>query len=97
MAAILKSYSDATCLMNFTQPKSASTEVIGELPLEANSKLILPVPANKSNTFNPSKLKWLFKTLNNASLDISVVGRTGSPFGGKMRLPLYFPEMILMS
>jgi hypothetical protein len=25
------------------------------------------------------------------------VGRTGNPFGGKMRLPLYFPEMILMS
>jgi hypothetical protein len=58
---------------------------------------MFPVPANKSNILSPSKLKWLFKTLNNASLDISVVGRTGNPFGGKMRLPLYFPEMILMS
>jgi hypothetical protein len=33
--------------------------------------------------------------LNNASLLISVVGRTGSPLGGKIRLPLYLPEMIL--
>jgi hypothetical protein len=29
VAAILKSYSAATCLMNFTQPKSPSTDVIG--------------------------------------------------------------------
>jgi hypothetical protein len=36
VAAILKSYSAATCLMNFTQ-KSPSTDVIGALPLEANS------------------------------------------------------------
>jgi hypothetical protein len=37
VAAIGKSYSEAVCLMNFTQPKSPSTDVIGELPLEANS------------------------------------------------------------
>ncbi len=51
--------------------------------------------ANKSSIFKPSKLKLLFKTLNKASFDISVVGRTGSPLGGKIRLPLYLPEMIL--
>ena len=37
VAAILKSYSAATCLINFTQPKSPSTEVIGVLPRDANS------------------------------------------------------------
>ena len=55
--AILKSNSEAICLINLTQPKSPSTEVMGELPLEANSKLIFPVPENKSNTLSPSKLK----------------------------------------
>jgi hypothetical protein len=72
VAAILKSYSAATCLMNFTQPKSPSTDVIGALPLEQIHNLF-PVPENKSSIFRPSKLKWLLITLNNASLDISVV------------------------
>jgi hypothetical protein len=56
---------------------------------------MFPVPENKSKTFNPSKLKWLFKTLKSASLLMSVVGRTGKFLGGKIRLPLYLPEIIL--
>jgi hypothetical protein len=37
VAAIGKSYSEAVCLMNFTQPKSPSTDVIGELPQQIHN------------------------------------------------------------
>ena len=52
---------------------------------------------DQKNIFNSPKLKWLFKILNKASLAISVVGRTGKFLGACKRLPLYFPEIILMS
>src|SRR5690625_3343781 len=67
---------------------------MSELPREANSKEILPVPENKSSTFNCVKSYRFQRILNNPSLAISVVGRTGNFLGGENRRPLCFPEII---
>ena len=62
--------------------------------LEANSKLILPVPEQRSNTFVPSMGIMLPNKLNNPSLAKSVVGLTGKFFGGLNLLPLSLPLII---
>jgi hypothetical protein len=82
--------------MNFTQLKFKSIDVTFLHPLDENSKLIFPVPANKSNILICSKLIWFFKILNNPSFAKSVVGLTGSVLGAKIFFPLYFPAIIRM-
>ncbi len=74
-----------------------STATTSNEPLEANSMAMFPVPENKSITLMASKSKWLFNTLNRASLAISVVGRTGRPEGTFRSLRLWAPPIIRKS
>ena len=76
------------------QPFSRSTEVTEILPLDANSRLILPVPEHKSRQLHLFKSNLLLRILNNPVLAKSVVGRTGNEAGARMVFPLYFPLMM---
>jgi hypothetical protein len=69
VAAIGKSYSAAVCFINLTHPLNRCYRRTTSM---MQIITILPVPAKDLN-FKPSKLKWLFSTLNNA-FDMSVVG-----------------------
>lgn len=63
-------------------------------PLEENSKLILPVPPNRSSTSASSKAIRFDRMLNNPSRAKSVVGLAFRSEGGTILLPLYFPPII---
>jgi ABC-type enterobactin transport system permease subunit len=80
--------------INFVHRNSLSTAKTDNVPLEQNSYAILPVPENKSSTDKSLKSYRCIKILNNASLAISVVGRTGKFFGALSRRPLYVPDII---
>ena len=71
-----------------------SIAVISGHPREANSKLILPVPENRSNTRMDSKSTRFQRILNRASLALSVVGLASILVGRTGLLPLRIPFMI---
>ena len=63
--------------MCLIQLKLLSIEITFFTPLEENSKLILPVPENKSRTSIELKSILLLRILNRPSLALLVVGLTG--------------------
>jgi len=76
------------CLVSF------STRCTTAAPLEANSKLMLPVPENRSSTLKDSKSTRFERILKRLSRAKSVVGLAIKVPGGFILLPLYFPPII---
>ena len=74
--------------------ESFSTRCTTVAPLDANSKLMLPVPENKSRTVTASKSIRFARMLNRLSRAESVVGLAVKLEGGLIFLPLYFPLII---
>jgi hypothetical protein len=93
VAAILKSYSAAT--MNFTQPKSPSTDVIGAT---SGGKFITDVSGSCEQVqyFQAFKTKMVIDYIEQCFFRHIGSGANGKPFG-RDASSLYFPEMILMS
>ena len=65
-----------------------STAVISDLYLDENSKLIFPVPQNRSNIFFSYSIYLFSKMLKRLSFALSVVGLTGKFLGAIILLPL---------
>lgn len=80
--------------MKFVHPACRSTAKMDGQPLDASSKEIAPVPANKSRQLQFSKSTLVESRLNNPVRAKSVVGLTGRLGGETMVLPLYLPAMI---
>jgi len=71
-----------------------STKTILLAPLLAASRPYAPVPANISNTFEPSTNSP--NDENTANRAASVAGRVASPFGEFSKIPLAYPAVILI-
>ena len=67
-----------------------------EQPLDTSSKLILPVPPNKSKADRPSQSIQLLSILNRFSFAKSVVGLALKLDGTSILRPLYLPLIILI-
>ena len=77
--------------------RSRSTLTTSGHPRLNSSRVMLPVPANKSSARVVSKSTYARSTLNRFSLAKSVVGRALNERGTSKCLPLYFPVMMRIS
>lgn len=91
MLHLLSFKSDLSELKNRSDTGWLSTLKTELTPLDKNSKLILPVPENKSRISKPSQSNSWSRMLKSDSLAKSVVGLDGKFRGGEKRLPLYLP------
>ena len=94
ISRVSRESSSAVLRINQQACRSCSTAVTLLLPLEQNSKLIFPVPLNRSKTdCSLRSTRWL-STLNKPSLATSVVGLADSVLGAVSLRPLCIPEII---